>query len=184
MRSVKMVSPPRARARRGLFVFIFYPQTKKFEICYYNYTMSTWFKPLVAFAVGLVLGVGGMYAAGIRPEGLPVVEGVPDVAGLSGAGLALIKDNQAVINADLLLNLTGTIEAISDNKLIISNGSSPSISVVIENETAIYEPPAEGSDQIVNLTVGDLGQDELVQIFGRLEGNEVVAESIIRQSVR
>ncbi len=138
---------------------------------------------MIAFAVGLILGIGGMYLVGTRPND-PIVEGVPDVAGLSGAGLALIKDNEAVTNADLLLNLTGTIEEISSDKLIIKSGNSPALTVVIQGETAIYESPAEGSDQITNLTLQDLGQDELVQVFGHLEGVEVVAESVIRQSTR
>lgn len=145
--------------------------------------MNIWLKPLIAFAVGLILGIGGMYLVGTRPND-PIVEGVPDVAGLSGAGLALIKDNEAVTNADLLLNLTGTIEEISSDKLIIKSGNSPALTVVIQGETAIYESPAEGSDQITNLTLQDLGQDELVQVFGHLEGVEVVAESVIRQSTR
>ena len=145
--------------------------------------MNDWLKPLITFAIGLVFGVGGMYIVGVRPN-VSLVEGVPDVAGLSGAGLALIKDNEAVTNADLLLNLTGTIEEISSDKFVIKSGNSPAVTVAIQGETVIYEPPAEGSDQITNLTLQDLRQDELVQIFGHLEGVEVVAESVIRQSTR
>lgn len=144
-----------------------------------------WLKPSIIFVVGVILGISGMYLAGVRPWGNSgFYQGVPDIAGLSGAGLALIKDNTAVINADLILNLTGIIKEIRGNTLIITNGESPPITVVIQEQTSFYKPPPEGSDQITNLTLQDLQQDQLIQIFGRLEGNQIVAETIIQQNSR
>ncbi len=120
-----------------------------------------------------------MYLTGVRPNPIPFAEGVPDVAGISGQGLALIKNNKTVSHAEVRLNLLGVVDKIENNTLTLINGESPPIAVRITDETVIFELAKD--NQPKNLKLQDLTQNNVVQVSGRLEGSEVVADTLIRE---
>lgn len=141
---------------------------------------TSWTKPLITFAIGLIIGVGGMYLAGVRPQSnLATCEGIPDVVGLSGKGLLRLDDNKTVISAQLVVTLAGLIQDIQGNTLTVANGATAPITVVVGDQTSITgEPDQDGDTSIFKLQ--DLRQYEFIQVFGRLVGDKVEADNIIR----
>lgn len=132
------------------------------------------------FAVGLVLGIGGMYLAGVRPQSqLAVCEGVPNIAGLSGAGLVTIKDNKAVKSAQLVVTLSGVIQEIGADTIVLMDGASVPITVTVGDRTSITSEVKDGEETSV-FKFQDLQQYEFVQIFGHLEGDKISADNITR----
>lgn len=144
---------------------------------------NQWLKPAVVFVVGLLVGIGGMYLAGVRPQGgLAVCEGLPDVAGLSGKGLAVLNNNQAVTSAQLVVTLTGTIQSIDGNKITIAQGANAPVVVTVGDRTSITGEPSQTGETSV-FKLGDLQQYESVQVYGHLEGDDVAADNIIRPAL-
>ncbi len=143
---------------------------------------SQWLKPAVIFVVGLLLGIGGMYLVGVRPQGnLAVCEGIPDVAGLSGKGLVVLNNNQAVTSAQLVVTLMGTIQGIDGNTITIAQGANAPITVKVSDQTSITgEPSQSGTTPVFKFS--DLQNYESVRVFGQLKGENVAADNIIRSA--
>ncbi|MEK7100697.1 MAG: hypothetical protein AAB921_01200, partial [Patescibacteria group bacterium] len=104
--------------------------------------MNNWLKPLITFAVGLVLGVGGMYLAGVRPNPSSddLIEVIPEVANLSSSGLTALRNNSQVVDyATLSLTLRGVI-AGGDEKMLLYTDT---VQLVHVNDTdiAMLEKP-------------------------------------------
>lgn len=143
---------------------------------------SHWLKPSIVFVIGVILGIGGMYLAGVRPQGNSAVcEGLPDVAGLSGKGLAVLNNNQAVTSAQLVITLIGTIQSIDGNKITVAQGANVPIVVTVGDRTSIAGEPSQTGEASV-FKLGDLQQYESVQVYGHLEGEDVTADNIIRSA--
>lgn len=143
--------------------------------------MNTWLKPLIAFAVGIILGVGGMYLVGVRPQNnLTVCEGIPDVAGFSGKGLLMLNDNETVTSAQLTVTLAGLIQNIEGDTLTVTNGATAPVTVVVGNQTSITGEPSQTTGETATFNFQDLQQYEFIQVFGRLVGDKVEADNIIR----
>lgn len=143
---------------------------------------SHWLKPSIVFVVGVILGIGGMYLAGVKPQGgLAVCEGLPNVAGLSGKGLAVLNNNQTVTGAQLVVILTGTIQSIDGDKVTVAQGANAPVIVTVGDRTSITGEPSQTGETSV-FKLGDLQQYESVQVYGHLEGDSVAADNIIRSA--
>lgn len=140
---------------------------------------TSWTKPALVFAVGLLIGIGGMYLAGKRPADLAVCEGIPDVAGFSGKGLLMLNNNETVTSAQLTVGLAGLIQEIQGNTLTVANGATQPVTVVVGDQTSITGEPSQ-TGETATFTLQDLKQYEFIQVFGRLVGDRVEADNIIR----
>lgn len=144
--------------------------------------MNKWLTPSIVFVLGLLLGVGAMYLLGVRVrtgapplvyydqsgQKVPVCQGLPDVAGISGSGLSVIKDNVLVDSGELRLTLSGLVgsELASDNTFMLVGGNRSPITIQLTAET---DKPS-----------GALSINDKIRIEGTLQGERVVAESITR----
>lgn len=136
-------------------------------------TFKSFLVPSIVFVVGIILGVGGMSAVGVRiPKDYksePLCKGLPDVAGISGKGLAIISDNELVKQADLRVKLQGMIGNLSveDRTITLISGQAAPITVQLNDKLV----------EQIDLTVYDK-----VEVSGLLQGDKVIADSVTELS--
>ncbi len=132
---------------------------------------------LGVFIVGLLIGILATWLAGVGSRS----EGIPDIAGVSGEGLAWIYGNSAVTKADFRVTLFGSIDSIEGNTIHIVHSDSAWVPVIVSGETSIIETLQDGGVQSKNLQLKDLAKGDVVTVFGKVEGGGVIAETIIRE---
>lgn len=143
---------------------------------------NNWLKPLITFAVGIILGVGVMYLTGVRlsisPTGFGEISSVP---GFASTDFSLIKDNGAVTRADVFVTLRGSIRDIKDNTITIVNGSGKPITIVVNENALIFEQPRQEGATVGTprqFTFNELKPGDMLDVFGLLQGSTVIAESV------
>lgn len=123
-----------------------------------------------------------MYLVGVKPSSdlsKPIVV-IPEVAGLSSAGLTALKNNEEVVSySDLRIGLRGVVAGVTDNTLILRNGDS-FLTIELTDSTSVFEPPKESGGEAVDLRISDLQQNDAVTVSAQLQGDRIVANSIIR----
>ncbi len=121
-----------------------------------------------------------MYVVGVRPTGnLAVCQGVPDVAGISGRALALIKDNKTVSGAEIRLVLAGSISEIKDTTLTLVSPENPPITIKVSEQAVVSGLPESDNNQPRSLKLEDLKVYDVIRVFGLIQGDEIVGDSII-----
>ncbi len=123
-----------------------------------------------------------MYLAGVRPNPSSddLIEVIPEVANLSSSGLTALRNNSQVVDyATLSLTLRGVIAGGDEKMLIIRNNNSI-VTVKLTSSTDIVEPPREVGGDLTNLNREDLILDDAVTVSAELQGDDIVAKTVIR----
>lgn len=148
--------------------------------------MNTWLKPLITFAVGIILGVGGMYLVGVRPSIGPTGSGeISSIPGFADVNFNLIKDNSVVTHADVFVTLRGVIREIKDNTITIVNGNSKPITLILNEDGPIFVKPTQQGNQLSapqQITFQDLKVNNVINVFGQLYGDKVIVESVLLET--
>ncbi len=142
----------------------------------------------VAFKIGIFIAgliVGGLVVAlmnGANFKLTPNTSSTYNFSGITGEGLALIKDNKVVENAELHLVLRGVVNEVKgDNTFTVINDGAP-ITIQVSSQTRIFEPPRDAKSQVKDLKFQDLAPNDVISVFGKLQDNQVIADSVVREA--
>lgn len=149
--------------------------------------MNEWLKPAIVFVVGLLVGIGGMYLVGVRPQSSSATYvDISRISGLTAANFDLLRGNSLVNRADLFVTLQGVIYEIKGNTITLINGNSKPIVVVVNESAPIFVQLTQQGDQISQLQelkLSDLKVNDVLDVFGQLTSdNQVIAQSVYRET--
>lgn len=135
-------------------------------------------KPVVVFALGFVIGAGGIWLLA-KPDISGFSRGVPDVKGISGVTFASL-DNQTVAGVQVNTALDGYINAITGSVVVLISGRGDprEIGVVVNDQTTIFGIPAGSGNETPALKLSDLRVGDRVSVFATVEGTALVAQTI------
>ncbi len=138
-----------------------------------NYSISAFIVAIVVAAfVGFMLG---RYVTA-RPY---VSQAYPDIGGVSGSALGYLKDSKTVSSLAVRATLVGKITAIDNDGIRITKEGSPAVTVTFNKDTIIFEA-SQLNTQAKNIKRENLNIGDLVTVIGNLNGNELVADTVIK----
>lgn len=141
--------------------------------------MNIWLKPLIAFVVGILLGVGVMYLVGIRPWGGVNYEAIPDIGGTSVKALAYLGGNPALQEVTIKVTLTGEVDGKEEDAFLLRQVANQGVWITVNENTAFIDSTASEESQFLSLQ--DLATGDKLTVFGIVSGESVIAEAVIRQ---
>lgn len=137
-------------------------------------------KPIVALALGVVIGAVGFWLAA-KPDVTITgsLNDFPDVKGISGATFAGL-DKPVISDVRISVGLDGYIATITDKVILLGSlDSQEQVSVVVDDSTVISGVSSE-SGQPQELKLADLKPGDTVNVIASIKGSALVAQSISR----
>lgn len=120
----------------------------------------------VAFIAGRLIGINSFTVSN---------------TGITGKSLLYLNNNKAVRNLALSINLQGTVVQKEQDALLIKEEDSSGVWATLYQYTVFEEQPLDENREVRSLRSEDINIGDKVTVLGRVEGETIIADAVIRQ---